>query len=145
MTRRQTWGIDHLPRKIVPVSDHPPSKEMPPVSSLNLPMCSFEPFPSVPSLGTGRRDPHPSSLLLLRKLEKAMESPLSLLFSSKVDLNCSLQLFNPHTSLSDLWTHSRTFTSFLNYGAQNSREYSRFLCLCLLGFFPIQSNKGVNF
>ena len=60
-----------------------------------------------------------------------MRSPLSLLFS-KLDkpevLSCSSwdMPSSPFTSfVALLWTHSRTFTSFLNCGAQNCTQASR--------------------
>ncbi|KAK4816063.1 hypothetical protein QYF61_011071 [Mycteria americana] len=73
----------------------------------------------------------PSPPPLLRKLQRATRSPLSLLFS-RLDkprvLSHSSQDMpsSPVTSSVALrWTHSRTFTSFLNGGAQNCTQRSR--------------------
>jgi len=63
------------------------------MSSLNLSWCSFEPFPCVLSLDPRGKSSAPRSPLpLLRKLQRAMRSPLSLLFSrldKPKDLSCS--------------------------------------------------------
>ena len=73
----------------------------------------------------------PSPLPLLRKLQRAMRSPLSLLFSKlekPKDLSYSSQDIpsSPFTSfVALLWMHSRTFTSFLNSWTQNCTQYSR--------------------
>ncbi|KAK4829029.1 hypothetical protein QYF61_001804 [Mycteria americana] len=66
-----------------------------------------------------------------RNLQRAMRSPPSLLFSKldhpKVLSHSSQDMpSSPFTSfVALLWTHSRTFTSFLNFGAQNCPQYSR--------------------
>jgi len=52
------------------------------MSSLNLPLCSFKPFPGTLSLDTREKSSaHLSPCPLLRKLQRAMRSLLSLLFS----------------------------------------------------------------
>jgi len=105
------------------------------MSRINLPWFSFEPFPCVLSLDPREKSsappsPHP----LLRKLQRAMRSPLSLLFSklddpkvlsrSSQDMPCS----SATSFVALLWTHSRAFTSFLTCGVPNCTENSRQGC-----------------
>ncbi|KAM6383748.1 large ribosomal subunit protein mL39 isoform 2-T2 [Alca torda] len=85
---------------------------------------SFGPFPSILFLDPWEKSSvPPCPLPFLRKLQRAMRWPLSLLFSEldkpKV-LSCSSWNITsrPFTSFVGLlWTLSRTLTSFLNYGA----------------------------
>ncbi|KAK4829643.1 hypothetical protein QYF61_005936 [Mycteria americana] len=95
------------------------------MSSLNLPWCSFEPFPDILSLDLREKSSaSPFPRPFLRKLLRAMRLPLSLLFS-KLDKPKDIPS-SPFTSfVALLWTHSRTFTSFLNCRAQNCTQYSR--------------------
>ena len=127
----QAWGIDHLSRP-VPVLTTLSVKKCFLMSSLNLPWCSFEPLPRIRSLEHREKSSAPPSPRpLLRKLQRAMRSPLNLLFS-KLDkpgvLSCSSHDMpsSPSTSfVALLCTRSRTFTSFLSGGAQNCTQYSR--------------------
>ena len=120
----QAWDTEHLSRKLIPGFDNPFSKEMFP----NV-WHSFEPFPVVQSLDTRQNSAPPSPCPLLRKLQRAMRSPLSLLFL-KLDklISCSSQDMpsRPSTSFAALlWKHSSALTPFLNCGAQNCTQCSR--------------------
>ena len=102
------------------------------MSHLILPWCSFELFSHVLSLDPrGKSSAPPFPRPLLRKLQRPMRSSLSLLFS-KLDKPRVLGHSSQDTPSSSstsfvalLWTHSRTFTSFLNCGAQNCTQCSR--------------------
>lgn len=97
-----------------PVFDHLLDKEMLPSVQLNLPWCSFEPL--LPILSLDPRDsPH------LRNVQKAMRLLLNLL-STKLAKPQVLSFFSqdiPFSPFIDifslLWTHSRTFKSFLYF------------------------------
>lgn len=121
------------------MSDHPLRKGTLPVSSLNLPTCSFEPFPRALSLGTERRDPHPALHFPSSESWRDPRPPFILQSRQPQSLSCSSQPFNPHTILADLlWTHSGTFTSSLNYGPRTPESIQGFPCLCLLGLCSTQ-------
>jgi len=78
----QAWGIDHLFRKPVPVSDPLLVKKCFLMSSLNLPWWSFELLPHVLSLDPRKKRSEPlSPCPLLEELQRATRLPLSLLFS----------------------------------------------------------------
>lgn len=92
--------------------------------SLNLPWCNFKPLPCVLSMDARKKRPEPHSpLALLRKLQRAMKSPL---FFSKLDKHkvhshpSQYMPSRPFTSFLVLpWTHQRTSTSFLSCRTQN--------------------------
>lgn len=75
----QTWGIDHLSRKPIPVFDHPLSKEIFLTSSLYLPWHSFEPFPHVLSPKTRKKSSAtPSPKTQENSFEGAQYPPLEI-------------------------------------------------------------------
>lgn len=106
------------------------------MSSLNFPLCNFEPFPQVLSLNTGeKRSAPPSQLTLLQEAVENNEVPTSWqlqcsLHFTSMKLPPSLQIdqhqllrqssedicFSSFTrSVFLLWVHSSALTAFLNF------------------------------
>lgn len=105
------------------------------MSSLNLPLRSFEPSPHVLLLDPReKRSAAPFPCPFLGKLQRAMRSLLSLLLSNLAkprghSRSSQDTASSPVTSfVALLWTQSRTFTSFLNCGAQHCAQCSRRGC-----------------
>lgn len=79
----------------------------------------------------GKSSAPPFPFCLLKKLQRTMRSPLSLLFFQNREARSPYLLVMGHSFqhfsslVAFLWTHSRTFTSFLNCGVQTCTHYSR--------------------
>lgn len=111
----EAWRINHHSRK--------------PVQCLTTSKSSKEPFLCILPLTDPKEIPAPPPPIpLLKKLQRAMRSPLSLLFCKidkpKVPSHSSqLLAFSPFTCFVAFhWMRPRTFTSFLNCVPQNCTQ-----------------------
>jgi len=120
MHPEQTQDINHLSRFDHPVPIWPPPAQI----------CAVLTLPSIPRSRAWHLPLQP----LLRALQRAVRSPVGLLFSrwsnlSALSLSSQDMPSSPSTSfVALLWTNSRILAPFLYYGAQNWTEYSRWVC-----------------
>lgn len=92
----RTWGISHLSKKPVVVSDHPHSKEAFPNIEFEPPLAHLCVIPTLSVIGYHEQRPIlPSSFPLLRKLRQEVRSPLNFLFSSWT-IQCPQPLLTGH-------------------------------------------------
>ena len=125
----QAWGIKHLSRKPVPGFDHPFCEEMLPNIQSEPPLTQLWTITKHPI--TGSQGQEFSTVLSTSPPLEAAESnevaPQPPFLQTRVFSHSSQDIPSSPSTIfvALLWTHLRTLTSFLNCGAQNFTQYSR--------------------